>query len=420
MTRILAAEWVLPISFPPISNGALAIQDDLIVSVGTLNRVRGEFPDAPVSDFERAALLPGFVNVHTHLELTRFRDTLEIADFPAWITELVRRKREETTREDLLASARLGCGEAIKSGITTVADTAESDVVFPALVESGLRGVLYQECFGPDPRVAEESIRTLSEKLDAMKDRPSRIRIGISPHAPYTVSAELYRRATALAVDRGVDLGLHVAESDDELEFMTDGSGAFSSALKKREIAWNPPGVSTIEYLNNLGVLEAGPLLIHCVQASRSDFELMAANGARLAHCPKSNAKFGHGIADLIEARKAGVVSGLGSDSVASNNTCDLIEEGRFCALFHRAAKRDASLLPAPEVLRLMTLDGARALKWDDAIGSLEAGKKADVIAIRLDKTSDPETSIVFSSSRSDVVMTMVDGAELRSAALRI
>lgn len=416
MTRILAAEWVLPISVPPISAGALAIQNDLILSVGTLSRVREEFPDAPVSDFGRAALLPGFVNVHTHLELTRFRDTLEISDFPAWIAELVRRKREETTHEELLDSARRGCKEAIESGITTVADTAESDVVFPALIESGIRGVIYQECFGPDPGVADESIQTLSEKLDGMSDRPSRIRIGISPHAPYTVSSELYRRATALALERGLDLGLHVAESDDERSFISDGSGAFSSALKKREIPWQPPGVSTIAYLNNLGVLEAGPLLIHCVKASKSDFDLMAANGARLAHCPKSNAKFGHGIADLIEARRAGVVCGLGSDSVASNNTCDLIEEGRFCALLHRAAKRDGSVLPASEVLRLMTLDGARALKWGDAIGSLEAGKKADVIAIRLDKTSDPETSIVFSSSRSDVMMTMVDGVELRSA----
>jgi len=416
MTRILAAEWVLPISFPPINAGALAIQNDLIVSVGTLNRVQEEFPDAPVSDFGQAALLPGFVNAHTHLELTRFRDTLETADFPAWIAELVRRKREETTREDLLNSARLGCEEAIQSGITTVADTAESDVVFPSLIDSGLRGIVYQECFGPDPGIAEKSLRALSEKLDAMGERPGRIRIGISPHAPYTVSSELYRRATALALELGLDLALHVAESDDELNFMSDGGGAFGIALRKREIAWQPPGVSTIEYLNNLGVLGAGPLLIHCVQASRSDFELMAANGARLAHCPKSNAKFGHGIADLIEAQRAGVVCGLGSDSVASNNTLDLIEEGRFCALFHRAAKRDGSVLPASEVLRLMTLDGARALKWDDAIGSLEAGKKADIIAIRLDKTSDPETSIVFSSSRSDVVMTMVDGVELVSA----
>lgn len=413
MTRILAAEWVLPISFPPIRDGALAIQDDLIVSVGTLDRVRTEFPDSPVSDLGGAALLPGFVNVHTHLELTRFRDTLEIADFPSWIAELVRRKREETTREDLLNSTRLGCEEAIKSGITTVADTAESDVVFPALIESGLRGVVYQESFGPDPSVADESIRTLSEKLDSMIDRPSRIRVGISPHAPYTISPELYRRVTALALERGLDLALHVAESADEISFMSDGSGAFSNALKKRDIVWTAPGVSTIEYLKELGVLEAGPLLIHCVQASPSDFELMAANGARLAHCPKSNAKFGHGIADLIEARKAGVVCGLGSDSVASNNTCDLIEEARFCALLHRAAKRDARLLPASEVLRLMTLDGARALKLDGAIGSLEAGKKADVIAIRLDKTNDPETSIVFSSSRSDVLMTMVDGVEL-------
>ncbi len=365
---------------------------------------------ASVQDFGDAALLPGLVNVHTHLELTVFRGTLEKPGFAEWISELVRRKRDELSRENLFESARLGCQEAIRSGITTIADTAESDVVLPALIESGLRGIVYQECFGPDPNRAHESIQVLTAKLDAMSERPDRIKVGISPHAPYTVSAELYRAAARLASERGLDLAMHVAESHDERTLLEKGEGAFAESLEKRGISWLPPRTSTIGYLDQIGVLAAGPLLIHCVDADIDDFRLMSRNGARFAHCPKSNAKFGHGVAQLLAAREANVTTGLGSDSVASNNTCDLIEEARFCALLHRAVNRDGSLLTAREMLRMMTLDGARALRMESEIGSLEAGKQADVIAIDLKGVEDPESAIIFSSSRSDVLFTMVAG----------
>ena len=165
-------------------------------------------------------------------------------------------------------------------------------------------------------------------------------------------------------------------------------------------------------------MLERGPLLIHCVTADERDLELMSARGARLAHCPKSNAKFGHGIAPLAQARRLGIRVGLGTDSVASNNTCDMIEEARSAALLHRAASRDAGLLEAADLLRLMTIDGARSLDMDGRTGSLEQGKQADLIAIDLSGPHnsphyDPESAIAFSSSGRDCVMTMVAGRML-------
>jgi cytosine/adenosine deaminase-related metal-dependent hydrolase len=415
MTSILAAAWALPIANPPIRHGAIAIDAGQIAAVASLDELRRQFPHAAVRQFSGAALLPGLVNVHTHLELTLFRGTLETPNFPQWISELVRRKREEHSREDLFESARLGCQEAIRSGITTIADTAESDVVLPALIESGLRGTVYQECFGPDPGAAHESIRELTAKVDAMSERPERIRVGISPHAPYTVSADLYRAAAMLARERNLDLAMHVAESPDERALLEKGEGGFAESLEKRGISWSPPRSSTIRYLDGIGLLASGPLLIHCVDADLEDFKLMARNRARFAHCPKSNAKFGHGIARLLAAREANVTTGLGSDSVASNNTCDLIEEARFCALLHRAVHRDGSLLTAREMLKMITLDGARALRIESEIGSLEVGKQADMIAIDLKGVEDPETAIIFSSSRSDVLFTMVEGKVLWS-----
>jgi 5-methylthioadenosine/S-adenosylhomocysteine deaminase len=379
-----------------------------------------------VRDLGLAAILPGLINVHSHLELSVFRGRLEMPAFQQWISELVRLKRERLSPEALLVSAKLGCIEAIRAGITTVADTAEADAVLPALIESGQRGIVYQECFGPQREHAEASITALEQKLDILSGRldrvdreaRSRLSIGISPHAPYTVSAELYRRAAELAGKSNMDLALHVAESRDEDLLLRDGTGAFADALRRRGIDWLTPGCSTISYLDQLGVLERAPLLIHCVTADERDLELMSARGARLAHCPKSNAKFGHGIAPLAQARRLGIRVGLGTDSVASNNTCDMIEEARCAALLHRASSRNADLLEAAELLRLMTIDGARSLDMDDRTGSLEQGKQADLIALDLSGPNnsphyDPESAIAFSSSGRDCVMTMVAGRML-------
>ena len=426
MTLILTARWLLPITSPPIVNGAIAVSGDTIAAVGTLADLQSRFPDAVVRDLGLAAILPGFINVHSHLELSVFRGRLEMPGFQQWISELVRLKRERLTPEALLVSAKLGCIEAIRAGITTVADTAEADAVLPALIESGQRGIVYQECFGPQREQAEASITALEQKLNILSGRldridreaRSRLSIGISPHAPYTVSAELYRRAAELAGKRNMDLALHVAESRDEDLLLRNGTGAFADALRRRGIDWLAPGCSTISYLDQLGVLERAPLLLHCVTADERDLELMSARGARLAHCPKSNAKFGHGIAPLAQARRLGIRVGLGTDSVASNNTCDMIEEARTAALLHRAASRDAGLLEAADLLRLMTIDGARSLDIDGRTGSLEQGKQADLIALDLSGPNssphyDPESAIAFSCSGRDCVMTMVAGRML-------
>jgi 5-methylthioadenosine/S-adenosylhomocysteine deaminase len=422
--HLLTARWLLPVTAPPIARGAVIVDQDRIIEVGPFEVLRERFPAATMRDFGEAALLPGLINVHSHLELAIYRGRLEISSFPAWIAELVRLKRERLTDEDMLASTRLGCVEAIRHGMTTLADTTETPVVREALVESGLRGIIFQECFGPQAEQAAASIALLEAKLDEHaqrleeKDAGARVRIGVSPHAPYSVSGELYQRATRLALDRGLDLAMHVAESPDESEFLVSGTGGFAEALARRGISWAAPGRSTIQYLESLGVLAAGPLLIHCVTADAEDLDLLARRRARLAHCPKSNAKLGHGIAPLIAAQRKGITVGLGSDSVGSNNTCDLIEEARFGALVQRAVHRDASLCPAEEMLRLMTIDGARTLRLDHLIGSLEAGKQADLIAIDLGSpqllsSGDPATSIVFSASGRDVVFTMVAGRTL-------
>ena len=418
MISIYSARWVLPIIFPAIDYGAVAVEGTSIVAVGLASDIASRFPAAPVFDFGPSVILPGLVNAHSHLELTVMRGFLEREeqDFFAWLRRLTV-ARLAMTPEDLFISAMSGAVEAIRAGITCLGDSSSAAAQsMEALRQIGLRGVVYQESFGPDPKLAVDSFAKLRERLDELRTLQSEsVRAGVSPHAPYTVSAPQLELIARLAIDEKLPLMMHAAESESEKSFMLEGTGAFADGLRSRGINWQTPGTSTIQYLARHGVLETKPLLAHCINVDEGEIELIKSCGASVAHCPRSNAKLGHGHAPFAKFVRAGVKVGLGSDSVASNNNCDILEEARFATLL---AGLTACSITAEQALFAATLGGARALGLDHQIGALAEGMQADLIAVGLDgahqqPVRDPVDALIFSSSGHDVRLTMVAGREI-------
>ena len=411
---------MLPISGPPIEDGLVLVFRDKIVAVGPATEV--VVPEGTeVRDLGQAALLPGFVNAHSHLELSVMRGRLEDTDFRKWVEHLTRIRQEQLAPEDVIDSARFGALEAIVSGVTCLGDTGDSGAALPALEESGLGGIVFQETFGLDPNQAVDGLVRLKEKfaaLEATRVAPLRVALGVSPHAPYTISPPLFRLVTEYALSNGLPMAIHTAESFAEEQLMLQGEGVFAARFAERGIEWIAPGVSTIAYLEQLGVLEATPLLIHCVHATERDLERVSSAGCRIAHCPKSNAKFGHGIAPLFSMLSQGVDVGIGTDSVGSNNVMDLLDEARAAVFFARASTGRPDALTSGEALELITLGGAKALGFEETIGTLEAGKRADLCAVSLAghharPIFDVETALVFSCSARDVELTVASGVVL-------
>ncbi len=409
------ARWVLPITQPPIENGTVVESAGLITYVGP----RETAPSGDDTDLGDAILMPGLVNVHTHLELTVMRGFLEDCRFTAWIDKLRRSRSEALSEEMLLDSARFGIVEGLAAGVTTYADTCSSGVVMQAMRELGVRGIMYQEVFGPDPAQSPAVMRELEDRIAALdSEQTALVRLGLSPHAPYTVSDALYDAAAQFANARGLPLAMHIAESDAEHRGVVEGAGDFSDALRKRGIASNRRARSPIALLEARGALETGPLLIHCVRVDDADIAIMARHRCAVAHCPASNAKFGHGIAPILPMIAAGVTVGIGSDSVASNNRMDILDEARLAVLMHRAATRRHDAFGADDALELATLGGARALGVDARVGSLEVGKDADLAAFRTDTprttpTGDPYAAAVFALPGRSAELVTVRGMVL-------
>ena len=394
---VFSADWVLPVAGPPIENGAIAVEEGRVAAVGPA----GEIGEG--RRFRDAAIVPGLVNVHVHLDSPADAGLGDGVPFGDWLRLLVERHQrlDDTDRRSL---AGVGAHQCLAAGTTTVCDVSPTASGAFACAEAGLRATAYVELFRDDPVAARERF----ERRTAGFEPRATVRLGASPHSPYTTVPAVWEAAYEL----GLPVTAHVAESPDEAEFTTRGTGRLARVAAFSGVA--SPGTTPVRALAGAGLLRRGLLAAHCVQVDEEEIGLLADSGVAVAHCPRANAALGCGIAPLRELLDAGVAVGLGTDGLGSAPSLDLWDEMRAALAFARARARDPRALSGADALRLATVGGARAAGIDGA-GTLEQGGHADFAVVSLAGVlpitrASATDALVAVGGRERVVATYVDG----------
>jgi cytosine/adenosine deaminase-related metal-dependent hydrolase len=398
---VYAAKHLLPVASTPIQNGAVSVHDGRIVAVGRRRDVVKAHPGAEVRELGDAVIVPGFVNAHTHVELSFMNgEPAAGGAFMTWIRDLVARRATVDP-----AAAAEAASAAIESmvlrGTVAVGDIANGTWAAPLLARSSLRGLAFHELFGFRAADAESILDAAAGRLETIDAHPDvraagdRFTTVLTPHAAHTTSHSLLKALGGRAVASGEVLSIHVAESEEETQLLRDGTGPFKDFLIERdawEPGWKAPGLTPVEYLDRLGVLTSRTLAVHCVHIDHQDLSRLQARGVTVVTCPRSNQRLGVGKAPVPKLLASGIPIALGTDSLASAPDVDVFTEIAHLRQEH------PGLSPA-SALRIATLNGARALGMGDDLGSIEAGKRASLVVVGLnDPNDEPLEAVTWSS----------------------
>jgi 5-methylthioadenosine/S-adenosylhomocysteine deaminase len=385
-----------------IEDGAVAVAGGRIVAVGKRSEIAGRYAAREVVDATGRAVIPGLINGHTHVPMTLFRGIADDLDLNEWLTKYIFPAEAKNVNEDFVrAGAQLGLAEMIRGGTTTYCDMYYfEDAVADETERAGVRGLLGETVIDfpvPDNKTWADAMRYTDNFVRKWKGH-ALITPAIAPHAPYTVSEAHLREVKAFSERTGAPIVTHVAETRKEVADITRDHGA-----------------SPVEYLARIGFLGPRDVFAHTVHLTDAEINLLRQNGVGSVHNPQSNMKLASGVAPVPQMLKAGVAVGLGTDGAASNNDLDMWEEMDTVAKLHKVATFDPKVITAEEALALATINGARALHMDSEIGSLEAGKRADIVVVDLDSLNQTPryniySHLVYATKAADVRTVVIEG----------
>ncbi|MDX1631977.1 MAG: amidohydrolase [Thermoanaerobaculia bacterium] len=391
-----------------IEDGAVAVSGSSILAVGSSEELEHRFPEARRLDASGRIVMPGLINTHTHVPMTLFRGVADDLTLMEFLHENIFPAEAKWVDEEFVrVGTRLACLELLRGGITTFVDMYYfEDAIAEEASRCGLRAVVGETLIdfpAPDHATWTEAVAYTEQFLDRWTNHPL-IVPAVAPHAPYTVSGAHLREAHELATRHGAPLLIHLSESSSEIEEIREEHGTGS-----------------VEYREELGVLDDRVVAAHMVKPQEGEIELLAGAGVGVAHCPESNMKTAAGVSPVPDLLAGGVAVGLGTDGPASNNDLSLWGEMDMAAKLHKLIRSDPTVLPAETVVELATRGGAEAIDLDHLVGSLEPGKRADLITVRTDAyhqipVYDPYSVLVYTTKTTDVDHVIVNG-ELVAAA---
>jgi 5-methylthioadenosine/S-adenosylhomocysteine deaminase len=397
---IFAAGTLMPVSSPPVSDGAVFVEEGRIKTIGPLSEVGRENPGAEVRFFPNYAMIPGAVNAHAHLGFRR-KDRPEGGKFSVWLGKLIERlpEKETWTAEAARDSAR----EAMEAGTTYMAESSPYGECLPQLVESGMAGTVFAEFFPHEIGTPEEAVEFIVGKARELQEGlPERVNASVSVHSPYTVDPKSSRLAAQRTRELGWRLAIHLSESPEEVEFVRHGTGGLADIFGSNE--WGGVGVSPVRYARNVELLAPETIAAHLATlTSEEDIEILARTGVAAAHCTRSNDYLGCDVSPVPRMIERGMRVGMGTDGLWSSPSMNLFEETLFAVRLHG--------MDGATGLSLATLGGARALGIEAETGTIDAGKWADLALVEVSPgDGDPERDVLEAAAGGAVALTVVGG----------
>jgi len=404
MDIAIDSKWIYyPKEAKLIENGRIIIEGKEIVYSGPRNDSDAALAGHEVFSFENGIVIPGLINGHTHLPETLLRGICDDATLDVWLYDYIWKVEPEMTPKDAYWGALLGIAELLASGTVGFNDQYfYASQIAKAVEETGIKASLAPSIFfegNPQSDSMEKAFNHAKKTHDQWNGKDQRIWVDFGPHAPYTVDKDWFTTIAEEARKRAIQVHTHLNET-------------YEFEVKKAMENW---GMRPIEYLDSLGLFDVTKKAAHCIWISENEINLLKEHNVSVLHCPKSNAKVGAGIADVPKLLKNDINVCIGTDGSASNNKLDMIEEMAFTALIHKAAKGNPTVVPSSAVLKMATVNGSQLFPDGIYAGTLEAGTPADIAVIDLGSIAttpiiNPDSHLTYSISRSNVVMTVVDG----------